>query len=223
MNKLTPLDPGTKYGKWTVISEASPMIRKDGFKGSRSLCRCKCGSERVVLNARLKNGQSTSCGCSRRKPHKEGNPVHSERLYHVWLGMRERCNSKNNKAWKNYGGRGIKVCEEWNSYQAFKEWAFSNGYDENAKHRECTIDRIDNDGDYCPENCRWVPHRVQVNNSRKNRRITVNGITHTIGEWSTITGIKANTIHARLRYGIAEGNLLAKENLRNGRELKQTR
>ena len=94
-------------------------------------------------------------------------PTRDDRLYKVWKGMRERCYYKNHKGYKYYGARGIAVCDEWrNSYAAFEKWALSNGYNRNAKQGECTLDRIDVNGDYCPENCRWVPMSVQNKNRR---------------------------------------------------------
>lgn len=124
------------------------------------------------------------------------------RLYKVWRGMKERCLYSWHSQWKNYGGRGIKVCPEWsNSYIAFRDWAMSHGYDPNAKKGECTIDRIDVNGDYEPTNCRWVSAKVQCNNKRNNHLLTLNGETHNITEWSEITGLSNDTITVRLKHG----------------------
>ena len=89
------------------------------------------------------------------------------RLYNVWVGMRQRCNDKNHKSYKNYGGRGIRVCEEWDDFESFEAWALDNGYDKDAPYGECTLDRIDVNGNYEPSNCRWVDAATQARNKRK--------------------------------------------------------
>lgn len=111
--------------------------------------------------------------------------------------MRFRCNSKTSNRYSLYGGRGIKVCEEWDkSFQAFKEWSLQNGYADNL-----TIDRIDVNGDYCPENCRWIPPEAQGRNKRTNRLLTHNGKIHTLAEWAIITGLNEETLRSRLSRG----------------------
>ena len=116
------------------------------------------------------------------------------KLYDVWCAAKARCNNPKNKNYKHYGGRGIKVCDEWeNSFQAFYEWAMANGYKEGL-----SIDRIDNDGNYEPANCRWVTQEEQCNNRRTSHKLTYEGETHTITEWSKITGIKRKIISQRV-------------------------
>lgn len=112
--------------------------------------------------------------------------------------MRDRCNIPSNHAYKNYGGRGIKVCDAWdNSFSTFENWAHSTGYSD-----ELTIDRIDVDGDYSPENCRWATRKEQSNNKRNNCILTINGETKTLSEWSELSGISVSTIWARINvYG----------------------
>lgn len=125
-----------------------------------------------------------------------------ERLYAVWNMMKQRCGDPNNKSYKNYGGRGVSVCDAWkNSYKEFRDWALANGYDDNAETHKCTIDRIDNNGDYCPENCRFVSAKEQSRNTRRNRIITYNGETKTLAEWGEATGIYYLTIHYRIKNG----------------------
>ena len=114
--------------------------------------------------------------------------------------MKDRCYNSNVLEYDNYGGRGIKVCEEWlNDFQAFYNWSMSHGYSD-----DLTIDRKDNEGDYCPENCRWVTYKEQNNNTSRNRLLTNAGETHTISEWSEILGINASTISSRLSRGCSD-------------------
>lgn len=117
-----------------------------------------------------------------------------KRLYHIWRFMKERCYDSKSKTYARYGGRGIKICDEWKtSFETFKTWAKSNGYSE-----KLTLDRIDFNGDYTPNNCRWADYFTQENNRSSNVRITINGETHTITEWGRIKGISGQTIWARL-------------------------
>lgn len=119
-------------------------------------------------------------------------------LYGVRNGMKQRCGNSNNGKFKNYGARGIKVCEDWaNNFENFYKWAMANGYKQGL-----TIDRIDVNGDYCPENCRWVSQKVQQNNRRNNHLITCDGVTHTLAEWSALSGIHELTINRRLENGV---------------------
>ncbi len=122
---------------------------------------------------------------------------HWERLYRVWQDMRRRCYDSNREQFYLYGGRGITVCDSWRAdYVPFREWAMANGVRD-----DLTLDRIDVDGNYSPENCRWVDKKTQARNRRSNRRITVNGETKTIAEWSELTGLSANVIYHRLKSG----------------------
>ena len=118
------------------------------------------------------------------------------RIYNIWRGMRQRCSNPRCVNYKNYGGRGIKVCQEWEDFQAFNKWAVGHGYSE-----ELTIDRINVNGDYEPSNCWWITQKGQQNNRTNNRVLEVNGTSHTLAEWSDITGISISTIWARLKCG----------------------
>lgn len=136
------------------------------------------------------------------------------RLYRSWTGMRSRCNDPNCPDYRNYGGRGITVCDEWNEYFiTFAEWAIDNGYRDGL-----TIDRIDNDKGYYPGNCRWVDRLAQNNNRRDNRKLTLNGVTHNLSQWARITGLKENCIRERLRRGWSEEDALTKP-VKKGRNL----
>ena len=158
---------GKKIGHLTAIEPAQPINRRTAWK-----FKCDCGKEVVVELRNVVNGRVKSCGCYRRKNTGKLNRKHglqktNHRLYNVWVGMRERCNNPNNTSYENYGGRGISVCDEWNDFESFYEWAISNGYDKEAKRGDCTLDRIDVNGNYEPSNCRWVDMFVQNRNTRR--------------------------------------------------------
>lgn len=120
------------------------------------------------------------------------------RLYKLWSEMKRRCNNPNDNVFKHYGGRGIKYTEEWEKFSPFKKWALENGYYE-GNRGECTLDRIDVNGDYCPDNCRWVSIKQQAQNKRNSFIIEINGIKKTISEWAEESGIPATTIFARIK------------------------
>lgn len=147
------------------------MIYEEG-KPSFCLCQCDCGNEKVILASSILNGTTRSCGCLNREVARNlsHNATHREtktRLYRVWQGIKRRIYNPHTKKYPIYGGRGIKMCDEWtHSYESFRDWALANGYDPNAKFGVCTIDRIDPNGDYEPSNCRWVDLKVQAQNKR---------------------------------------------------------
>lgn len=158
------------------------------------LCKCDCGNTKIVRGAKLKEGEVKSCGCMH-YPIKHG--MTDTRLYHIWRTMKARCTDPNSVKFPYYGARGIKVCDDWlDSFESFCSWSMANGYAD-----KLSIDRIDNDGNYCPENCRWATREEQANNTRTNRFIDFNGEKHTIAEWSRINGISKAALYHRLERG----------------------
>lgn len=149
-------------------------VGKDKFNNALWRCKCDCGNEIDVTATDLVSGHTRSCGCLMRETSAKMLTTHGkskERLYTVWQGMLGRCNRPSSEAYKNYGGRGIKVCDEWaNDYEVFRDWAYANGYDENAERNQCTIDRIDVNGNYEPSNCRWADAKTQASNQRPRKK-----------------------------------------------------
>lgn len=183
---------GERFGRLTVIA----FDHKDKHGHTVCLCKCDCGNEKEVTKNNLTSGNSKSCGCLHKEQLVERLKTHGEtgsRLYWIWHGMKARCSNPNDARFADYGGRGIKVCDAWNKFDAFREWAMSNGYAE-----DLTIDRIDNNGNYEPGNVRWATSKEQQNNKRTNFVVTYNGETHTLKQWSEILGINYFTLHSRI-------------------------
>ena len=187
---------GRVFSRWTVL-------RRDGFKGAHAafLCRCECGTEKRVPGYMLRLGQSKSCGCLAReilgnRARRHG--MHKHPLYRVWMGMHDRCRRENHEAYPRYGGRGIEVCPRWLDFSAF------HADMEPSWRKGLTLDRMDNDGDYSPENCRWATRRVQANNRRNTRFITLHGKTLPFAVWARRANIPPNTIYTRLSRGWSE-------------------
>lgn len=203
MSKLIDLT-GQRFGRLTVLERA----KNDKLGRARWLCRCDCGKEKIVSGTNLRSGQTRSCGClSKEMSVKNGlksrigerSLKHGDfgsKLYGVWAGMKRRCQNPNTTYYKDYGGRGIKVCNEWQNYEAFKEWALESGYKEGL-----TIERIDVNGNYCPNNCKWIPLSAQNANKRNTIYIKYKGKLFTIKETAQITGFKERTIKGRYERG----------------------
>ena len=201
-NKFEDLS-GKKFDRLTVIGLSD---KKSGRK-SYWVCQCECGNKKLVRSDKLLGGLIRSCGCLKKEQDKInlGKTTHGDtpvgahkRLWQTWQGMKQRTSNPNNKSYQRYCGRGITVCEEWReSYIAFRDWALKNGYDDSL-----TIDRIDNNGNYEPSNCRWVTPKEQCNNRRSNVLIEWNGKTKNIQQWADETGLPYKVLHDRYhRYG----------------------
>ena len=180
---------GQRFGRLTVIGRSSEV--GDG----RVIwhCKCDCGKECDVLANNLRRGHTISCGCYREEirptlAFKHG--MKHTRISGLYDAIKGRCYCKTNPCYSRYGGRGIKMCDEWyNDKMAFIEWALKNGYDENATYGKCTIDRIDNNKDYSPENCRFTDMKVKSNNRRSNLIIEHNGEKKTLAQWRDYFGM----------------------------------
>lgn len=165
--------------------------------------KCDCGNTYEAVSYPVVFGSVISCGCYNRRQTAERNTRHGfskrgekEKLYQVWNAMKSRCGNPNNSHYYRYGGRGIKVCAEWSDYAPFRKWAYENGYDEGL-----TIDRINNDGDYCPENCRFITMDEQMRNTSRNVFVEYKGERMTISELSRKCGVKYGTLYRRLKSG----------------------
>lgn len=190
---------GMKFNMLTVMRRAPDKYNRKGYPQKMWLCICDCGNEVIVRHYALLSGGTKSCGCYSKQRHLKQNGLSHHPLYRKWQGMIRRCEKPNSHAYENYGGRGIRVCKEWrDNYLAFYEWAINTGY---AKGNGLSLERIDNDGDYSPDNCRWATYREQQNNKRRSRFVTYNGKTLTVAQWERETGIKRYTIIGRLNRG----------------------
>lgn len=193
-------------------------IEDDGMRTAKKQvmwhCVCDCGKHVHVPTSYLTTGDTRSCGClfmdTCRQPntlrHGDASPNGKHiRVYESWHQMKKRCNNPNDHNYSRYGGRGITVCDEWERYENFRDWALENGYSD-----ELTLDRIDVNGNYEPSNCRWADAITQGNNRRDNRRVEYCGETHTLKEWSRITGISDGVIAKRIDYGWSVEDSLTK-------------
>ena len=192
---------GKKFGRLTVLRRAEDHIYPSGKHRPRWECQCDCGNVIFTTGNNLKSGDTKSCGCAHHDMLVNRNYKHgiSDRhpLYVSWCHIKERCNNPHTKSYCYYGGRGIRLCERWDrDFKAFYDWSLNNGW-----RPGLTIDRIDNDGPYSPENCRWVDRYIQMNNTRSNHRITYNGESHTIAEWSRIKNLPYSAFKFRIKSG----------------------
>ena len=197
---------GKRYGRLTVVKR----VENSKNRSSRWLCKCDCGEDRIHSAGTLNYGTVKSCGCFGKEVSRELNTTHNKsntKLYRVWATMRGRCRSQSYSGFRHYGGRGISVCTEWeDNFQSFYDWAISAGYREGL-----SIDRIDTNGNYEPQNCRWVSKTTQANNKRTNVKIEYNGEVHTVAEWASIFGLNYITLWMRLKRGWDFEKAISKE------------
>jgi len=187
---------GQRFGRLVAVKREGTTKHGE----SKWLCKCDCGKDAIIRHGGLTSGNTKSCGCLNIENLKIVNKTHGDsysRLYKIWTGIKKRCYYKKDKNYYLYGGRGVNVCDEWlNDYENFKAWAMQNGYKSGL-----TIDRIDNEGNYEPNNCRWSDLIEQANNKRNNILFVFDGIKHTMAEWCRIKNLPYTMIWGRWRNG----------------------
>ena len=203
-NKRKTVKVGMKFGRLTVIEETK--MRRNGSKYyfRAYLCQCSCDGTVIVPSSALTLNRTRSCGCLRKEAAINHNKkycfkhgMNKTRVHKIWSGMVGRCTNKENVGYPNYGGRGIKVCRRWNSFNNFYK---DMGDPPSKRH---SLDRINNNGNYTKTNCRWATHKQQANNRRNNVYIKFNNVTKTLAEWATLIGLTAGGLRIRIRkYGI---------------------
>lgn len=199
---------GKRFGKLTVVQAADSRTSPGGSKKAYWLCNCDCGCSKEIAAASLIRGVVISCGCVVKDRISQLNRTHGQtgtRLYRIWCAMKSRCNNPNFWEYRNYGGRGIRVCDEWNDdFSSFKTWASLNGYT-----NEMSIDRINNNLGYSPLNCRWIPKSEQSSNRRNSIYISAYNKTLSAREWSVRLGLSYSTIVYRYHQGLAPEEILS--------------
>lgn len=193
---LIPYDeiPKMKFGRLTPIRIANENGRV------KWLCQCDCGNYTEVIQKNLCNGNTKSCGCLAREINpKRTHGLSGKRIYVLYLGLKGRCYNPTNSSYKWYGEKGVRMCDEWkNDPEAFAKWSYESGYDENLPRGVQTIDRIDPNGDYCPENCRWITIQEQQRNKTNLKLYEYNGEKHLLCEWAEILGIDFDFLRSRV-------------------------
>ncbi len=215
MSKLVDLT-GRRFNSLVVLRRAENAL--NGV--ARWECLCDCGNVTIVRGKNLKSGAVKSCGCRRKtNPSSQTHNMSKTRLYHEWASIKNRCYNKNLKTYKDYGGRGIEVCDEWkHSFEAFRDWAFENGYSD-----DLTIERINFDMNYCPENCKWIPFNEQQKNRRICYSIEYMGKTQNLTDWCRELNLPFGVVHNRVKKlgwsferAISEPVHIEKRNKKNG-------
>ncbi len=203
---------GQKFGRLTAVK----VHHQEKDYRYCWLFKCDCGGEIVARKSDVMGGRVRFCKkCKYESQTKHGQK--NTRLYAVWNSMKQRCLNKNHKSYQAYGGRGITICKEWqDNFINFYNWALANGYNEQAEFMQCTIDRIDVNGNYEPSNCRWVNARVQGDNTRTANRIEYNGEIHCLSEWARILNIGRKTIYYKLKKGLSFEEIVNKSKNKKG-------
>ena len=210
---------GDIFERWTVVDIDEERNKKERERQKNGeikcakiyyICQCKCGKIKSVNKDSLEQGKSKSCGClagdlCKQNFTKDG--TRNGRLYGIYYKMIRRCTNEKDVRFKNYGGKGIKICEEWinpdNGWLNFRQWSYANGYRD-----DLSIDRINVDGNYEPSNCRWVDIITQANNTTRNNYVTINGRTQTATQWCHEAGFHENLFYSRIKRGVAGEDLL---------------
>lgn len=197
------------------------VLRREGTKKGQATwrCVCSCGKEFVQYGGPLRSGKVKSCGhiyadkkrrldLAYRTIAKGTHNSSFTRLYYLWTSIKGRCYQETSPSYRNYGARGIIMCDEWLKFENFKKWAIESGYDENAPRGVCTIDRIDPNGNYEPNNCRWANTKEQARNKRTTVFATINGQTKSLSEWSEESGLPRGLLYQRHKSGWDDKDLL---------------
>lgn len=193
---------GQKFGKLTAIKKAPSKRQNCGKLVTYWECICDCGKVVEIKTINLRNNKTKCCNNCKTNKVGKNNPMYKHgktktRLYKIWSSMKKRCYYKKHPHYKNYGGRGIVICNEWlNNFMLFYNWAINNGYQE-----DLTIDRIDVNKNYEPNNCRWINRKLQNINKRNNVYITYQNKTQTMSEWAKEFGLKQNVFRQRYILG----------------------
>lgn len=207
---------GNKYGRLTVIEDAPDKVYKNGAHDRVEKCLCDCGKIKFVKLGQLKNGRTKSCGCYHDEISRERQTTHGmtgTRLYRIWSTMKSRCLNPNTDYYYLYGGKGISVCDEWrNNFDSFFKWSIEHGYDDSL-----TIDRMDSNKDYCPENCRWVTFKEQANNTSRNHLLEYNGDLYTLAELSELVNVPYAILKHRIYDGMSVRSAIEKPHRTNKR------
>ncbi len=203
---------GNRYGRLLVIRYAGKLGGTTAWE-----CLCDCGNTKIVRGTQLRCKGTQSCGCLHKDKLRERQTKYNvpRRLYGIWYNMIERCENPSHNYYRNYGGRGITVCEEWHNPYNFFEWAIAHGYE-----KYLTIDRMNYNGNYEPSNCRWVTLKEQQNNKSTNRYETINGETKTVQEWIDYYGVTNGMVWSRLMRGWSFEDALLKPSQKKYRGLK---
>lgn len=208
---------GQVFGRLTVIKRAGSLRGVSCW-----LCKCSCGRERIVTRAHLKQGGTKSCGCYKREKLIENGQrsgigersrKHGDfgtKLYSIWAGVKRRCQNPNTKHYSDYGGRGIRLCDDWQDYINFKKWALASGYADGM-----SIERIDVNSGYCPENCKWIPRRDQALNRRSSIRLEYGNRSFTVKEAAEALGMKERTVMGRVERGWTAEQIFETKLLKN--------
>lgn len=211
---------GQRFGRLIVIKR----VENNKNNKVQWLCKCNCGNITYLSTSALTTGNTKSCGCL--KHEGKSNLKHGKtktRLYHIWNGMKQRCFNPKTIKYHNYGGRGIIVCESWQKdFMSFYEWAICNGYDENKSRKQQVLDRIDNNGNYEPNNCRWITQSENCRNRNNNILLTKNGVSKTIAEWCEELNLNQRTVSDRAKKYNDINEILSHENLERKKHLSNT-